>query len=305
MSATFAVNLPSGPDRLVPFVRRAEELGFDAVWTQDSLITSSFSLDGLHALSYVAAVTERLRLGISVLYSGRRNPAVAARELATIDQLSNGRLIVGIGIGNAYHRPNLHAVGINTDRPVERFVDGIAVMRALWSQDEAEYHGEVYSFSGIRSQPKPIQRPGPPIWIGARAQRSLARAVRIGDGWTGAGPVGTDDFLDQLAIVRRELDAQRRDPASFTVSKNVYVVVDSTKERARDHAVAYFRRTFANNPVYDADAMTDRVAVYGTAEDCAEGLRRLLDAGVHHIVLHDLYAPMEQLDAFASVTKLI
>ncbi|TYB45513.1 LLM class flavin-dependent oxidoreductase [Actinomadura chibensis] len=301
-----SVGAPNAPDLLVPFARRAEELGFGGIWTQDTLSAANFSLDGLHVLSYLAAVTERLRLGIGVLYSGRRNPAVQARELATIDQLSGGRLTVGIGVGLAYHRENLAALGIRTDRPVRRLIEGIGVMRALWSQSRAaSYDGEIYSFSGIGAQPEPVQRPGPPIWIGARAEPALRRAVRIADGWTGAAPVATDDFLQQLAFVQRELDEQGRDPSGFTVSKSVYVAVEKDEEEARRRLVPAFERAFGGNPVYDAATMTDRVAVFGPPDRCAEQLATLFDAGADELILYPLYDPAEQLEAFGELVPAL
>ncbi|TYC17625.1 LLM class flavin-dependent oxidoreductase [Actinomadura syzygii] len=301
-----SVGAPNAPDMLVPFARRAEELGFGGIWTQDTLSAANFSLDGLHVLSYLAAVTERLRLGIGVLYSGRRNPAVQARELATIDQLSGGRLTVGIGVGLAYHRENLAALGIRTDRPVQRLIEGIGVMRALWSQSQAaSYDGEIYSFSGIGTQPAPVQVPGPPIWIGARAEPALRRAVRIADGWTGAAPVATDDFLQQLAFVQREMDEQGRDPSSFTISKSVYVAVEKDEEEARRRLIPAFERAFGGNPVYDAASMTDRVAVFGPPDRCAEQLAKLLDAGADELILYPLYDSAEQLEAFGQLVPAL
>ncbi|TCO61157.1 LLM class flavin-dependent oxidoreductase [Actinocrispum wychmicini] len=296
---TLSVGAPTDPDLLIPFARRAEALGFAGIWTQDTVSAENFSLDGLHVLSYLAAVTERLRLGIGVLYSGRRNPAVQARELATVDQLSHGRLTVGLGVGNDYHRATLTALGIPADRPVRRLVEGIEVMRALWS--ETGFDGELYSFSGVRSQPPPVQRPGPPIWIGARAEPALRRAVRIADGWTGAAPVATKDFLAQLAIVRRALADQGRDPATFTISKSVYVAVEDTVDKARERLIPAFDRAFGASPVYDATGMADRVAVFGPPVHCARQLRDLFDAGVDELVLYPMYDRMDQLEAFGDL----
>ncbi|MBB5956973.1 alkanesulfonate monooxygenase SsuD/methylene tetrahydromethanopterin reductase-like flavin-dependent oxidoreductase (luciferase family) [Saccharothrix tamanrassetensis] len=295
----FSLGAPGDPDLLVPFARRAEELGFGGLWTQDTLNGANFSLDGLHVLSHLAAVTERVRLGIGVLYSGRRNPAVLARELATVDQLCRGRLTVGLGVGNAYHRGTLAALGIDTTRPVRRLVEGIEVLRALWSRED--YHGELYSFAGVRSQPEPVQRPGPPIWIGARAEPALRRAVRIADGWTGAAPVSTADFLRQLDVVRRELAATGRDPTGFAVSKSVYLAVEDTVQRARERLAPVFDRSFGANPVYDATDMADRVAVFGPPDHCAEQLRELVDAGVDELILYPMYDRLDQLDGFAEV----
>lgn len=303
--STFSVGLRADPAGFADFIRKADELGFAGVWTQDSLMTTNFSLDPLHQLSYAAAVSDRLRLGISVLFSGYRNPAVLARDLATIDQLSRGRLTVGIGVGNAYHRPRLAALGIETDRPAVRLVEGIGVMCALWSQEEAEFHGEIYSFAGIRSQPKPVQLPGPPILIGARSEPALRRAVAIADGWTGAAMIPPEQRQAELAILRDELKVTGRDPASFSISVNVYAAVDPDREVARTRVQEILSASFKSSPVYDANDMAQRVAVYGPAEECAEALRQIIDEGVDEIVLHPMYDHSIQLERLARVVELV
>jgi len=301
----FSVGLRSDPVEFGAFIRHADQLGFAGVWAQDTLSAENFSLDPLHQLSFAAAASERMRLGISVLFSGYRNPAVLARDLATIDQLSRGRLTVGLGVGNAYHRPRLEALGIATDRPVLRLVEGIAILRALWGQDEAEHRGEIYSFSGIRSQPKPVQQPGPPILIGARSEPALRRAANIADGWTGAAMIPHAQRAEELAILRDELARIGRDPASFAISVNVYAAVEPDREEACARAQSVLAAAYKKNPVYEADGMAQRVAVYGSAEECAAQLQQMAGEGIDEFVLHPLYDHFTQLERLAEVAQLV
>lgn len=305
LTATFSVGLRADPASFAAFIRHADALGFAGVWAQDTLNYKNFSLDPLHQLSFAAAVSDRMRVGISVLFSGYRNPAVLARDLATIDQLSQGRLTVGLGVGNEYHRSRLAALGINTDRPALRLTEGIGVMRALWSQGEAEFRGEIYSFSGIGSQPKPVQLPGPPILIGARAEPALRRAVRIADGWTGAAMISHEQRREELAILKDELAVTGRDPASFALSVNVYAAVEPDREQARQRVQEILSRTFKDNPVYDPNDMAQRVAVYGTVEDCADQFRALIGDGIQEFVLHPMYDHFNQLERLARVAELV
>jgi probable F420-dependent oxidoreductase len=302
---SFGIGLRSDTTTLSQYITEAEALGFSGVWVQDSLITTHISLDPLHQLSYAAALTKRMRLGISVLFSGYRNPAVLARDLATIDQLSQGRLTVGIGVGNPYHRPRLAALGIDTERPAQRLVEGIGVMRALWSQEEAEFKGEIYSFSGIRSQPKPVQLPSPPILIGARSEPALRRAVTIADGWTGAAMIPREQRAEELAILRDEIEVTGRDPKTFTLSLNVYCAVDPDRERARERVQGVLAESFKGNPVYDVTDMAQRVAVFGPVEECAEGFRKILDEGIDELVLHPMYDHLAQLEQLARAVELV
>ena len=303
--ATFSVGLRADPANFAAFVRHADQLGFTGLWAQDTLNPKNFSLDPLHQLSFAAGVSERMRLGISVLFSGYRNPAVQARDLATIDRLSGGRLTIGLGVGNAYHRPRLDALGIPTDRPALRLVEGIGVMRALWTQEEAEFHGELYDFSGIRSQPKPVQQPTPPILIGARSEPALRRAVAIADGWTGAAMIPHAQRAEEMAILRDELAVRGRDPASFIISVNIYAAVEPDREQARARVQDILSVNFKDNPVYDPNDMAQQVAVFGSVEECAAQFRQMIDQGIDEFVLHPMYDYFSQLERMAKVAELV
>src|SRR5215213_4077286 len=188
----FGVGLPQlyDPDLVARFARRAERLGFAHLWALDAVVGSATShapvLDGMHALTFAAAVTERIGLGMAVIVLPRRLPAPLAKELATVDRLSGGRLIAGVGLG--YDDEQTAAgLGYPSGRRVLRLTEGIEVMRALWTQEEASFDGELFRFAGVRMGPKPLQSPHPPLWIGAGHPNALRRAVRLGDGWIGAG----------------------------------------------------------------------------------------------------------------------
>src|SRR3954471_4569364 len=190
-SAGLVQTLDGGDPRPVAaYAVRAEALGFRAVWTLDSALGGPTGhmplLDGLHALSHVAAVTNEIRLGIAVVVTSRRNPALLAREVATIDRLSGGRMTLGVGLG-APETERVTQLGFAVDRRVRRLVESVAVMRQLWARDEASFDGQVYAFSGGGVEPKPLQRPGVPIWFGAGREPALRRAARLADGWIGSG----------------------------------------------------------------------------------------------------------------------
>src|SRR3954470_23736160 len=178
------------PRPVAAYAARAEALGFHALWSLDSALGGPTGhmpvLDGMHALSFAAAVTSRIRLGVAVVVMSRRNPALLAREVATIDRLSGGRMTLGVGLG-APETERVTQLGFAVDRRVRRLVEGVAGMRELWARDEASFEGELYSFSGARVEPKPLQRPGVPIWFGAGREPALRRAARLGDRWIRSG----------------------------------------------------------------------------------------------------------------------
>jgi probable F420-dependent oxidoreductase len=306
MATTFSAGLPQlldedGPSVLPRFAVRAEELGFTGLWSLDSvpgaMTARSPALDGLQALTVAATVTAAPRLGIAVLVLPPRNAALLAREIASLDQISGGRVTVGVGVGR--DDPGPRSLGLPGDRRVLRLRENLEVMRLLWTQDDVSYDGELVSFSGVTIEPKPVQRPGPPVWFGAGAPPALRRAARLGDGWMGAGSSGPDAFAEQVVLLREALEAEGRDPASFPIGKRVYMAVEDSAAEARRRLAPRL------DGFYEAPGITERVALCGTAEECAQELRRLVDAGAQELLLNPLYDYMDQLEAFAAVAALV
>jgi probable F420-dependent oxidoreductase len=291
----YSIGLPqtlSGPD-VARFARRAEELGFTGLWTMDSAIGGATghnpTVDGLHLLSYAAAVTEQIGLGIAVIVLPLRNPLLLARELASIDRLSGGRLTVGVGLG-AGEEERAARLGFPAGRPVRRLVENVEILRAAWTQPEAAHHGQLYDFADVPVEPKPVRQPHPPIWIGARTERALRRAVRIGDGWIGSGSSSVDDFVSASATVREELADRGRDPETFPIAKRVYIAVGDGKP-LQDQLDA----------MYGWPGLGARVAVSGSSDQIAEQLTRLREAGAQELLLNPLHDHFEQLEALADL----
>jgi len=294
----YSISLPQTlpADDVTRFARRAEEIGFVRLWTMDSVIGGGTghnpTLDGLHLLSYASAVTESIGIGIAVIVVPLRNPLLLARELASIDRMSGGRLTVGVGLGIA-NEERESPLGFPTGRPVRRLVESIEVLRAAWTQPEATFDGELYRFADLPLEPKPVTDPHPPIWIGARAEPALRRAVRIGDGWIGSGSSSVDDFISQAAIVQDELAARGRDPATFPIAKRVYVAVGDGRQLQE-----------GLDAMYTWPGLGERVAVTGSPDQITEQLTRLREAGAQELLLHPLHDHFEQLEALAELAGL-
>ena len=178
------------PQDLIDVATRAEALGFDSVWVSHHVLRTEHILarlgdrpyyDALTVLTYAAAVTKRVRLGTSVLVLPYFNPIVLAKTLATLDVLSSGRLIVGIGVGGQPHEAA--ALGSDFGRRGAYANESIEIMKALWTQEEPSFKGGFYSFSGVKFSPKPVQRPHPPILVGGQSRAALRRVARYGNGW--------------------------------------------------------------------------------------------------------------------------
>jgi probable F420-dependent oxidoreductase len=273
------------------FLSRAEALGYESAWVQEQIVGAVPILEPVTLLTYAAALTRQLRLGTSVMLTVLRNPIQLAKSLTSLDQLSQGRLTVGVGIGN--RRPEDAAFGIPPGRRVRRFVEGIEVMKALWTQPTVTLAGEFWTLEGISQEPKPVQQPHPPLWFGAREPAALRRAVRLGNGWMGAGSSSTADFKAQALTIRGFLADAKRDPATFTISKRVYIAVDANKSRAEERLRTWFGIRYRS-----AD-MASRVAVWGGANECLDRISEIVESGAEHLLLNSVFDHMEHLDLFA------
>ena len=193
---------------------------------------------------------------------------------------------MGVGTGG---RRQFGAFGMSGDRYAARFTEGIAVMKALWAQPRVTFDGEFFQLTTAAMEPKPVQKPHPPVWIGATAEPALRRAVRIGDGFFGSGGSSTDRFAGQVRVVHGALAAAGRDPAAFPVAKRVYIGVDDNAGRARDRMSAAIARMYGQRvPSIEA------AAVAGTPADCAAEVSRVAAAGAELVLFTALWEPAEQ-----------
>jgi len=273
------------------WAKKAEDLGYDSLWVQEGIVGLAPVLEPVTLLSYIAAITDRVRLGTSVIVAPLRNPVQLAKSLSSLDHLSQGRLTVGLGLGG--NPDDLVPFGISPERRVRRFVEIIDVMKALWTEPEARFQGEFWQLEGTRMEPKPVQKPHPPIWFGARQPQALRRAVRHADGWMGAGSSSTEQFVSGFGQVQMYLEESGRDPSTFAVSKRVYVALDNNEERAETRLREWFGRRYGNAE------MASQVSVWGSADRCIEELAKVTSAGAEMVLLNTAFDDMEQLEALA------
>jgi alkanesulfonate monooxygenase SsuD/methylene tetrahydromethanopterin reductase-like flavin-dependent oxidoreductase (luciferase family) len=214
-----------------------------------------------------------------------------AKSLSSLDHLSQGRLIVGVGIGGP-HVPEA-VFGVSSERRARRFVEGLQVLKALWTQPRATIKGDFWQFENVPMEPKPVQQPHPPLWFGAREPIALKRAVRHGDGWMGAGSSSSADFVQQSKLLRQLLDEARRDPTTFPMSKRVYVAIDNDRARAERRLREWFAMRYKN-----AD-MAVRVSIWGSRAECTDKLGELVRAGAQHLLLNPVFDELEHIELLA------
>lgn len=259
----------SRPELLAHLAKTAEERGFESLWTVEHVVIPHnyqtpypYSRDGkipggedvaipdpLLPLAYAAAVTSRIRLATGILILPQRHPLYVAKEVATLDLLSHGRVMLGIGSG--WLKEEFEALGLDFHMRGARTDEAIAAMRALWRDGTSTFHGKHFDFYDVKSFPKPAQTGGVPIHIGGHSPAAARRAGRFGDGFFPA--IGEVDKLkDLFAIMRDEAQKAGRDPASIELSSGGRANVD-TINRLRDIGVS---RVVIPPPAFDAEGLT-------------------------------------------------
>ena len=244
----FGLHLPHvGPlatrEGITEFAQLVEKLGFDALWVSDHIVVPRsldsrypYSRDGsfpvspdvslmepIATLLFAAAVTERVKLGTTVLVLPMRNPIVTAKQLASLDVLSNGRLILGVGTG--WMEEEFQMLGVPFKRRGARTNEYIRLLKALWTEENPSFEGEFWQIKNVGFNPKPLQQPHPPIWTGGHSAPALRRAGRLSDGWHAVG-VSPDTLREQFQEVQRHAEEAGRDPASLTLSVRPRVRMD-------------------------------------------------------------------------------
>jgi probable F420-dependent oxidoreductase len=273
---------------------RAEALGFESAWTTEQVLGTMPHLGPVETMTYAAACTERIRLGCMLFVSTLHSPLHLAKSLASLDQLSRGRVEAGVGAGGRF-RPYA-AFGVDPSTAVARFTEGLRLMRAVWSEPRVTFPGRFWQVENEAMEPKPFQKPGPPIWFGGSHPDALRRAVRLGDGFFGAGSSTTAQFVDHARIVRQALAEAGRDPATFPIAKRVYLAVDDDAERARQRIGAVLNDLYG----YYGLRRIEAVAVAGTPDDVVRGLWEIADAGAELLLLHPLYDETAQMERLAA-----
>jgi alkanesulfonate monooxygenase SsuD/methylene tetrahydromethanopterin reductase-like flavin-dependent oxidoreductase (luciferase family) len=292
----FAVAIPQhindgefDPAELRRYLARAEELGFHSAWTQEQVLGSIPHLDATNLMTYAAACSDRIRLGCAVYVTPLHVPVHLAKSLSSLDQLSRGRLEIGVGTGGR-QRP-FAAYGITADRLVNRFTEGIRLMKACWTEPEITFAGEFWTLDGAAMEPKPYQKPHPPLWVGGSHPNAVRRAVRLGTGFFGAGSQTTEQFTGQVRILREAVGDRE-----FGIAKRVYLAVDDDEDRARERMGDALERLYSSPGARNLLP----VAVLGSADAVVRGLREVADAGAELILLNPLFDHADQVERLAA-----
>lgn len=327
----FGVRLPvagplASPSAAAEMAVRSEELGYDAVWVHDFIAWTTYQdqhhvscgsvealetsdqpplfMESLTNLAYLAGVTSSIRLGIAVLCLPYRNPIVAAKQVANIDFLSNGRLILGIGTGAPKSTNNVDFEVLGVERKTKYDVtrDYLRAMMEIWTSDHSSYSGEYISFPETEIFPKPVQTPYPPIWAGGHGPTAVDIVAEFCTGWIPPWipPEEYPGRIDHIGELARE---KGRGDVEFDIATEVYVCLDESSEKALANA----RKTLEVLPYgFDHTATPEAVAqagLIGSPDQLNEKIGRYVEAGVNHyemkLIYHTIDHLAEQLELFS------
>ncbi len=287
------LGFPATPEGIVDTACQAEELGFDAVLVNDHIIVGgparivdswANTFDPLIVLSYIAARTTRIRLGVSVLIMPYRNPIATAKMIATLDQMSGGRVIAGVGSG--WNEAEFAALGVPFQERGARTDEYLRLWQACWSPGETSFHGRFFDFENMHISPKPIQQPHPPIWIGGSSRPSLRRAAAFAQVWQPT-PTPLEDLIKLNAYLSQACEKiGRRDVPTTRMS---------------------FRVNFSE--VTGDSPSAERPTGHGTPDQVVEDLQRYRqEAGVEDFQInfngcHNLQQLKDSMDLFMESVK--
>jgi len=292
----FSLGLPSA-DTIAKVAERAEEWGLDSFWLSDHLLAPTPELDVVATLSLLASRTSRIRLGPSVFLLNLRHPLVAAKSFASLDYLSNGRMVMAVGTGA--NLADYAACGIPTEGRGRRLDEGILILRKVWTEPKTSFHGKYFNFENVTIEPRPLRRTNNDtgtidIWVGGRSDAALKRTARLADGYFASFQT-PDEFERNMATIRQYAEQSGRANARIESGLILLCRLAATRERAEED----LRRALAGTNRGNEQFL--QRTVYGSPDDIIRRLSEYTAVGLDKFVLW----PVAEPEAWAGQMELI
>jgi alkanesulfonate monooxygenase SsuD/methylene tetrahydromethanopterin reductase-like flavin-dependent oxidoreductase (luciferase family) len=274
---------------LVEITQAARDLGLHSVFAVHHYLAPLVTLQPLSLLARLSAHSGTMRLGTGVFIATLVHPVHLAEETATIDRLSGGRLVLGVGTG--YRAEEFDAFGIELTQRSRRLVETISVLRALWSGEPVHHEGKAFRLTGQHIGVTPVQRPGPPIWVGANSAAGVRRAARVGDAWLASPNVKINWAIGHRQIFADELAAMGQPNAEreYPILRELYLGDDA--DAWRNDVGEQVARSYASYAPYQLDyfqtrfdELREKAFLFGTPDTVAERVKLLADAGFTEII---------------------
>ena len=277
-------------DEMCTLVELVDRSGYDSLWVGDHISFALPILDPLLQLAQAAVASRRLQLGTAVYLLPLRHPTPVAKQVSTLDHLTEGRFVFGVGVGGEFPK-EYEACGVPLGERGARLSESLTVLRKLWTGEPASHDGRFFKFEGVTMQPPPRQAGGPPIWCGGRTDAALRRIGRMTDGWMSyvVTPEMFRDGLGKIAAAAKE--AGRVFDRGFATAHLLFTRIDDTYEKALNAATISLSTRYA----MDFRKAAQRYGALGTPQDVVETIFKFQQAGVRHLIL-DFVGPYEERD---------
>jgi len=276
LSGSFPQGIPAIGEML-DNVRRVERLGFDAIWSGDHIIMYSPIMDVMTVLASFATITTRVKIGTAVYLMPLRHPVATAKQVASLDILSGGRFMFGVGVGGEIAR-EFEAVGVPVYERGRRTDEGLEILTRVLSQEHVTYEGRYYQLRDVTLVPRPQQQPYPPIWVGGRSDAAIRRAARYASGWLGY-LVSSHRLREAVHQIQDLAPTYGRHPADMQGGMLLFTTIAKDYDTAKQMAIAHLSRRY-NQPF---ENLVDRYCALGTPEQCLEKIQAYIDAGMSNL----------------------
>ncbi len=292
MPADISYGFVCGPD--ADHVAALEAAGVDSIWVGGHVASVPVTPEPIVHLGMLAVLSERVRIGTSIVPLPLYQPAVVAKQIADIDRMSGGRVTLGIGVGGEYPG-EFRATQVPIEERGSRANEAIELMRELWTAETITHEGSHYSMEEVRIHPAPAQGTAVPIIVAGRKPPAWRRAARLGDGWM-PYLYSAERYATSVSAIREDARAYGRDLSTFEWFAFLFICVDDDGERARSTMAASLGGLYAQ----DFDAMVRRVAVAGTPDEVHEQLCAFVDAGARHLLFTPAMGAVDQEERIIS-----
>ena len=270
-------------------IRAVEELGYDSFWTGEHIVYHRPILKSLITLTYAASITTRIKIGPATLILPLRHPTMLAKQISSLDVISNGRVILTVGVGGDYPREFAGCEVPMSERGV-RATESIEILRKYWSGKRFDYDGKIFKLHDVDMLPTPVQPGGPKIWVSGRQDAPMRRAATLGDGWNPYMYTADRCHNSFRKVVEFATKAGRTLPPDYTFACFIYVSLYDDVQEARRRGVEELTYRYDQ----DFSTLVEKYCAYGPPERVTEYLARFIDAGVNYFILAPIMPPTDR-----------
>ena len=287
LSGSFPQGTPAIPE-MIDNARRVERLGYDAIWSGDHIIMHNPIMDVMTVLATYAAVTERVKIGTAVYLVPLRHPVATAKQVASLDLLSQGRFLFGVGVGGEIVR-EFNAVNVPVQERGRRTDEGLEIITRVLSEKNVTFEGKHFHIQDVTLEPQPQQKPYPPIWIGGRSDAAIRRTARYASGWLGY-LVSSARLQEAMQNIHDWASTYGRNPEEIQGGMLLFTALAKDYETGKQMAIANLSSRY-NQPF---DTIVDRYCAFGTPDQCLEKINAFMEAGMTNLAF-SFTCPAEQM----------